>query len=166
MKLESKVAALEKSSTASAKLCSVTYKVGQGPEGEILMPMAAALQEGKTGHVKEIRFPLTFNEEQAERLHKRDIFAEIDDAIRGIKRDTSQPSAQSLILCTKPVVFASQAPPRGGVGGNFITEDGIPFHQSQWRDILTKYNAGFIIVRDYDESQEPWYKERKTTWTK
>ena len=43
---------------------------------------------------------------------------------------------------------------------DFITEDGTPFHQSQWRDILTKYNAGFIIVRDYDESQEPWHKKR------
>ena len=69
MKLESKITALERASTAPAKLCSVTYKAGQGPEGEILLPMEKALQEAKTGHGKEIRFPLTFNEEQTERLY-------------------------------------------------------------------------------------------------
>ena len=68
MKLESKITALERASTAPAKLCSVTYKHGQGPEGEILLPMEKALQEAKTGHVKDIRFPLTFNEEQAEAI--------------------------------------------------------------------------------------------------
>lgn len=161
MKLESKVTALERASTASAKLCSVTYKAGQGPEGGILLPMDKALQEARTGRVKEIHFPLTFNEEQAERLYSRNQldkwFADYKD---GIRRDTEPPSTASLILCSKPVVFARQAPPRGRVGGNFITEDGTPFHQTQWRDILTKHNAGFIIVRDYDESREPWHKER------
>ena len=57
-------------------------------------------------------------------------------------------------------MFARQAPPHGRIGGYFITEDGTTFHQSQWKEILTNYDAGFIIVRDYDESQEPWYKER------
>ena len=162
MKIESKVAALERASTASAKLCSVVYKAGQGPEGEILLPMDKALQEARTGHVKDIRFPLTFNEEQAERLYTRDQLDKwFTDYKEGIRRDTEQPSAQSLILCTKPVVFARQAPPRGRVGGNFITEDGTPFHQSQWREILQQYNAGFIIVRDYDESREPWSRNEQ-----
>lgn len=67
MKLTGKVAALEKVAAASVKLCSVTYKVNQGPEGEIFLPMDKALQEARTGRVKEIRFPLTFNEEQAGR---------------------------------------------------------------------------------------------------
>lgn len=160
MKIESKVAALERTSTASAKLCRVVYKAGQGPEGEILLPMEKALQEARTGHVKDIRFPLTFNEEQAERLYSRNQLDKwFADYKEGIRRDTEQPSAQSLILCTKPVVFARQAPPQGRVGGNFITEDGTPFHQSEWREILPKYNAGFIIVRDYDESQEPWSRK-------
>lgn len=161
MKLESKVAGLERASTAPAKLCSVTYKAGQGPEGEILLPMDKALQEARTGHVKEIRFPLTFSEEQAERLYSRNQLDKwFADYKEGTRRDTDPPSAQSLILCSKPVVFARQAPPCGRVGGNFITEDGTPFHQSEWQKILDRYNAGFIIVRDYDESQEPWHKER------
>lgn len=161
MKLESKVTALERSSTASAKLCSVTYKANKGPEGEIFLPMDKALQEARTGHVKEIRFPLTFNEEQAERLYSRNQLDKwLADYKYGIRRDTEPPSTGNLILCSQPVVFARQAPPRGRVGGNFITEDGTPFHQSEWRDILTKYNAGFIIVRDYDDSREPWHKER------
>ena len=160
MKIESKVAALERASTASAKLCSVVYKAGQGPEGEILLPMEKALQEARTGHVKDIRFPLTFNEEQAERLYTRNYLDKwFADYKAGIRRDTEQPSAQSLILCAKPVVFARQAPPQGRVGGNFITEDGTTFHQTEWREILPKYNAGFIIVRDYDESQEPWSRK-------
>ena len=160
MKIESKVAALERASTASAKLCSVVYKAGQGPEGEILLPMEKALQEARTGHVKDIRFPLTFNEEQAERLYTRNYLDKwFTDYKAGIRRDTEQPSAQSLILCAKPVVFARQAPPQGRVGGNFITEDGTTFHQTEWREILPKYNAGFIIVRDYDESQEPWSRK-------
>jgi len=161
MRLEGKVAALERASNAPAKLCSVTYKVGQGPEGEILLPMGKALQEARTGRVKEICFPMTFNEEQAERLYARNqIERWFADQRDGIRRDTEPPSTGNLILCTKPVVFARQAPPRGRVGGNFITEDGTPFHQSEWCDILNKYNAGFIIVQNYDESREPWHKER------
>lgn len=162
MKLESKVTALERASTASTKLCSVVYKAGQGPEGEIMLPVDKALQEARTGHVKEIHFPLTFMEEQAERVHTANFieswFVDYRDRIR---RDTPPVSAGNLILCSKPVIFARQAPPRGRVGGNFITEDGVPFHQSEWRDILHRYNAGFIIVRDYDESQEPWYKDKE-----
>lgn len=161
MSLQSKVTALERASTASAKLCRVIYKARQGPEGEIFMPVDKALQEARTGRVKEIRFPLTFNEEQAERLYCQDLLAQwIADAKYGIRRDTKQPSAQNLILCSQPVVFARQAPPRGGVGGNFVTEDGTHFHQTQWQEILARYNAGFIIVRDYDESQEPWHERR------
>ena len=164
MKLTGKVAALEKAVAASVKQCSVTYKVNQGPEGEIFMPMDKALQEARTGHVKEIHFPLTFNEEQAERLYATDelerVFA---DAFDNYKRDTDPPSTDRLIFCTKPIVFARQAPPISGVGGNLITEDGTPFHQSQWREVLNKYNAGFIIIRDYDETKEPWYKERSKT---
>ncbi len=161
MNLESKVTALERASTASAKPCSVVYKAGQGPEGEILLPLDKALQEARTGHVKTIRFPMTFNEEQAERLRTHSAIDRAFEELReGIKRDAYPPSAGSLIICTKPVVFAHQAPPRCGVGGNFVTEDGTPFHQTEWGDILKKYNAGFIIVRDYDETKEPWYKER------
>ena len=158
MKLENKVAALERS-TSTSKLCSVVYKAGQGPEGEIMLPPDKALQEARTGHVKEIHFPLTFNEEQAERLYTHNqVERWFADARDRIKRDTTPESTESLILCSKPVVFAHQAPPRGGVGGNFITEDGTPFHQSEWQEILHRYNAGFIIVRDYDESKEPWYE--------
>ena len=161
MKLASKVAALERASTAPAKLCSVTYKAGQGPEGAIHLPMEKALQEAKTGHVKQIRFPLTINEEQAERLYSMNQLDQWFEGYKeGIRRDTEQPSAQSLILCSKPIVFARQAPPHGRIGGYFITEDGTTFHQTEWRDILTKYHAGFIIVQNYDESQEPWHKER------
>ena len=160
MNLEKKVAALEKASTA--KLCSVIYKAGQGPEGEIMLPMDKALQEARTGHVKEIYFPLTFDEEQAERLYSRNQldkwFADYKD---GIRRDTTSATRDRLILCTKPVVFARQAPPRGRVGGNLVTEDGTPFHQSEWEKILHQYDAGFIIVQDYDESKEPWFERRK-----
>ncbi len=161
MKLESKVTALERASTASAKLCSVVYKAGQGPEGEILLPLDKALQEAKTGHVKDIRFPLTFNEEQAERLYSRNQLDKwFSDYRDGIKRDSDPPSTANLVLCSKPVVFARQAPPHGRIGGYFITDDGTPFHQTEWQDILKNYNAGFIIVRDYDETREPWHKER------
>lgn len=158
MKLNNKIAALEKASTASTKLCRIVYKAKQGPESEVLLTLEKALQEARTGHVKEIHFPLTFNEEQAERMHTRNQLEHMLEECRsGIKRDSESPTCSNLILCTKPVVFARQAPPRGGVGGNFITEDGTPFHQTEWREILNKYDAGFIVVRDYDETREPWY---------
>lgn len=155
MKLESKIAALEKASTG--KLCTVQYKWGCGPAGEVEVPLDKALQEARAGKLKHIDFPLTFNEEQTERLHKTDALAEIFESIEGIKRDSHSPDCGNLLLCSKPIVYARQAPPRGGVGGNLITEDGTPFHQTEWRDILAKYNAGFIIVLDYDEAKEPWY---------
>lgn len=83
--------------------------------------------------------------------------------MEGIRRDDGsqgEPSSSNLIFCSKPVVYARQQPPCNGVGGHLITEDGIPFHQTEWRDVLKKYNAGFIIVLDYDDSKEPWHKER------
>lgn len=161
MKLDGKITALERASTTPAKLCCVTYKANQGPAGEIRLSMDKALQEARTGRVKEIHFPLTFNEEQAERLYARDELERwLSDYRAGINRDLYKSAADRLILCTKPVVFARQAPPRGRIGGYFITEDGTPFHQTQWQEILSQYGAGFIIVRDYDESKEPWHKER------
>ena len=164
MKLKSKVTALERSSTASAKLCSVTYKANQGPEGAQL-PLEKALAEAKTGKVKRIDFPLTFNEEQRERLNtKNQLASRITEVIEGIRRDDGSQGDPhrdgSLILCSKPVVFARQIAKGGRYNGYLETEDGTIFHQSEWRDILTKYNAGFIIVRDYDDSREPWHKER------
>lgn len=161
MKIETKIAALEKASTA--KPCAVRYKAAHGPSGEIPMPVEKALQEGRAGHLKSIHFPLTFNEQQAERVHKQDIFAEIDDAIRGIKRDTYDPSRSSLVLCSKPIAYAKQIPLHGQYNGYLEMEDGTVFHQSEWREILAKYNAGFIIVRDYDDTREPWNKKEQIT---
>lgn len=162
MKLTGKVSALERSLAASAKLCCVEYKANQGPEGDVMLPVDRALQEAKSGRVKRISFPLTFDEEQAERLHAgRQLERWLADLQNGIRRDTETPSVANLILCSKPIIFARQAPPRGHVGGYFITEDGTPFHQTEWRKILDENNAGFVIVRDYDETKEPWYKERK-----
>lgn len=159
MKLENRVRAMEKASTE--KPCSVVYKAEQGPAGEISMPMEKALQEGRAGRLKAIHFPLTFTEEQRERVHKRDIFAEIGEALEGIQRDTYDPSrSSSLVFCSKPIVYAKQIPLHGRYNGYLETEDGTVFHQSEWRAILAKYNAGFIIVRDYDDTREPWHKER------
>lgn len=156
MKLESKVKALEKASTG--KPCTVVYKAEQGPAGDVPLPLEKALQEGRAGHLRAIHFPLTFNEEQRERVHKRDIFAEIGETLEGIQRDTYDPSrSDSLLFCSKPIVFAKQIPLHGQYNGYLETEDGTVFHQSEWRDILSKYNAGFIIVLDYDDTKEPWY---------
>ena len=159
MSLEKKVAALER--RAPVKLCSVTYKVNQGPEGEVMLPMDKALQEARTGRVKEIRFPLTFNEQQKERLYAHNqVERWFTDAFDGIQRDTT--STENLILCSRPIVSAKQAPPRDNIGGYFTTEDGQTFHQSEYKEILKQHNAGFIIVRDYDESREPWHGRRNT----
>lgn len=160
MKLTSRVKSLE-ASTAGQSLCTVTYKRGKGPDEPARMPLDKALQEARTGRVKRIDFPLTFNEEQAERLcSKHDLASRITEAISGVRRDEGEPSAGNLIFCTRPIVFARQAPPVGGVGGQLVTEDGTPFHQSQWQEVLAQHHAGFLIVRDYDEAQEPWYNER------
>lgn len=161
MKLESRVKSLE-ASTAGQNLCTVTYKNGKGSDEPVHMPLDKALQEAKTGKVKRIDFPLTFNEEQAERRYTKSALARaIDDTLEGIRRDTADPyRGGNLIFCTKPIVFARQAPPVGGVGGQLVTEDGTPFHQSQWQEVLAQHNAGFLIVRDYDEAKEPWCHER------
>lgn len=165
MKLESKVASLERASTASAKLCKVTYKAGQGPEGEIMLPLDKALSESKTGKVKRIEFPLTFTEEQRERLRSKEFFAgRISEVLEGIRRDDGTQGdpyrGGNLIFCSKPVIFAKQAAIRGRYGGYLEAEDGTIFHQSEWRDVLKMNGAGFIIVQNYDDTREPWHKER------
>lgn len=42
-------------------------------------------------------------------------------------------------MSSLPIVYAHQAPPHGSCGGYFETD------------------AGFIIVKDYDETKEPWW---------
>ena len=97
----------------------MTYKANQGPEGEIVLPIDKALQEARTGHVKRIAFPLTFNEEQRERLNtKNQLASRITEVIEGIRRDDGSQGDPhrdgSLILCSKPVVFARQIA-KGGI---------------------------------------------------
>lgn len=159
MKLSNRVKNLE-SSTALASLCRVVYKAGKGPEGEALLPFDKAVQEARVGRVKRIEFPLSFNEQQAEKAASKNILDQLSDAIEGIRRDTGAPDAGRLILCTKPIVYAKQTLPKHGIGGYFVTQDGETFHQTQWREVMASRGAGFIIVQEYDESREPWHKER------
>lgn len=165
MKLNSKVAALEKAAGTADKAlcCTVDFKAGRGPR-EKRMSRAAAIEAIQRGEVQAVQFDLSFAEEQAER-RRGNILDVLYEEIQGVRRDdgSQAPGAShSLVLCTKPVIFARQAPPSGcpPVGGNFITEDGEAFHQSQWKELLERRGAGFIIVLEYDESKEPWYQER------
>lgn len=167
MSLTRKVASLEKSLQTTG-VCTVRYKVGRGPSGEHEIPVETALEAARKGALKSIHFPLSFHEQQAERASGRDVLEEIGEAIEGVRRDTGTPSlSDRLILCSKPVIFARQAPPKSFcghlIGGYFITEERRPeeFHQGQWKEMLDRRGAGFIIVQDYDESKEPWHAAGK-----
>lgn len=162
MKLSNKVASLERAFHASGA-CSVRYKVGRGPSGEVTVPIEKALEDARKGRIKAMSFPLTFNEEQAERASEGDILAEIGEIMDGIRRDTNKCRGFSdvFVLCSRPIIYAHQAPPKGWCGGYFVTEDGEEFHQTEWKEILAKHGAGFIIVKDYDESKEPWHAATK-----
>lgn len=151
MSMKGRVKALEQGSGNG--LCEVQYKWGRGTPIHSLLPLEKALSEARAGKLKRISFPLSFSEEQAERAHGGDVLAEIRERVEGIQRDTHAPGCDRLIICTKPVVYAKQ---HGRCGGYFQTEDGTVFHQTEWNEILQKYNAGFIIVTEYDESKEPW----------
>ena len=162
MSLKHQVRALEKAAKVKGN-CTVRYKVGRGPAGEVIIPIEKALEDARKGLVKAMEFPLTFSEEQAERASGVDILAEIGEIMDGIRRDTHKcrGSSDVFVLCSRPIVYAHQAPPKGWCGGYFVTEDGEEFHQTDWKEILAKRCAGFIIVPDYDESKEPWGKEAR-----
>lgn len=159
MKLDNRVKALEKT-TGAKNLCEVVYKAGQGPDDPVSMPLEKALQEARTGHVKEIHFPLTFNERETEFRYGKDrMEAVFHDVFDKIRRDTEPPAlCDSLVLCSKPPVFARQSPPQGRCGGYFVTDDGEIFHQTAFKELLERRGAGFIIVLDYDETKEPWWR--------
>lgn len=159
MSIGQRVKRLEK--LAQPEVCTVTYKAMYSDLREEQLPIDKAMEAARAGRVKAISFHLTFNEEQAERSSGHAIMDEICEEMQGIMRDTRSASVSSrLLLCTKPIVYAKQAPPKecNGhfVGGNFITEDGQEFHQTEWEKILKERDAGFIVVTDYDESREPW----------
>ena len=154
MSMKGRVKALERGSGDG--LCEVHYKWGRGSPTHSKLPLEKALSEARAGKLKCIYFPLSFTEEQAERAYGGDVLAEAFEEMNGIQRDTHAPGCDRLVICTKPVVYAKQAPPHGRCGGYFQTEDGTVFHQTEWDEILQKYNAGFIIVTEYDESKEPW----------
>ncbi|MBR6571497.1 MAG: hypothetical protein IKK75_13695 [Clostridia bacterium] len=156
MSLDTKLKKIETAMAGGGRDCTVQYKWGKGPLGSVRIPVADALTDGRAGKLKSIFFPLTFNEEQTERYHHNDILHEIDDFIDGIRRDTNEPTCSNLIICSRPIVYARQHPTKRG--GYYITEDGHVFFQTEWREVLEKYGAGFIIVKDYDESKEPWAK--------
>ena len=160
MKLDSRVKTLEKT-TSTKKLCEVVYKAGQGPDDPVSMPLEKALQEAKTGHVKDIHFPLTFNEQETEfRYRLNSLDSIFHDVATGIRRDTELPcSSYNLVLCSKPVIYARQSPPQGRCGGYFVTDDGELFHQTAYKELLERRGAGFIIVLDYDETKEPWWRK-------
>lgn len=163
MSIGQRVKRLEK--LAQPEMCTVTYKAMYSDLREEQLPIDKAMEAARAGRVKAISFHLTFNEEQAERSSGQASMDEIIEEMRGVMRDTRSASVSSrLLLCTKPVVYAKQAPPKecNGhfVGGNFITEDGQEFHQTEWEKILKERGAGFIVVTDYDESREPWSKQR------
>lgn len=164
MNLPSKVEKLERQVAANSEttLCEVSYKAGQGPADPVMMPTRKALDEALTGRVKRIDFPLTFNEKQAERAAGRKELASLfEEVFDGVKRDTEE-ATEKLVLCSRPVIMAKQIPPKGRIGGYFATLDtGEEFHQSNYRELLKRRKAGFVIVQDYDESKEPWYNN---TW--
>lgn len=159
MKLDNRVKALEKT-TGVKELCKVVYKAGQGPDDPVSMPLEKALQEARTGHVKDIHFPLTFNEQEAQFRYARDSFESIvHDTVNRIRRDEGQPiTCDNLVLCSKPVIYARQSPPQGRCGGYFVTDDGEIFHQTTFKELMERRGAGFIIVLDYDETKEPWWR--------
>lgn len=164
MRIAAKVESLEKHQKArsAADLCEVEYKVHQGPAVPVFMPIEKALSEARTGRIKSINFPLSFNEQEAERAHGyKELDQIFDEVFNGINRDTSE-ATEKLILCSKPCIMAKQLPPKDcnghAIGGNFATLDtGEEFHQSNYRELLQRRKAGFVIVQDYDESKEPWF---------
>lgn len=163
MSIGQRVKRLEK--LAQPEVCTVTYKAMYSDLREEQLPIDKAMEAARAGRVKAISFHLTFNEEQAERSSGHAIMDEICEEMQGIMRDTRSASVSSrLLLCTKPIVYAKQAPPKDCfghlVGGCFITEEGQEFHQTEWEKILKERGAGFIVVTDYDESREPWSKQR------
>lgn len=166
MSTKTTVARLEKAVQASQGLCDVTYKALRRDAPPEAMTLERAFAEARRGVVKEIRFPLTFDETQAEMRAGSAILDELHEEMQGIMRDTRPTSVSTrLLLCSKPIIYARQAPPKqcNGhlLGGNFITEDGQEFHQSEWQKILKERGAGFIVVKDYDESREPWGTVKK-----
>lgn len=161
MSTKTTVARLEKTVQAKQGLCDVTYKVLRKNAPGESMTLERAFAEARRGVVKEIRFPLSFDEQEAEKRAGGDILSAMHDVLAGIHRDTDPPGYDTrLLLCSRPILYAQQAPVRHcngyPMGGFFVTEDGEEFHQSQWHEMLKKRGCGFIVVKNYDETLEPW----------
>lgn len=161
MSTKTTVSRLEKTVQAKQGLCDVTYKVLRKNAPAESMTLARAFAEARRGVVKEIRFHLSFDEQQAEQHAGGDLLSTMYDELAGIHHDTDPPGYDTrLLLCSKPILYARQAPARHcnghTMGGYFVTEDGEEFHQSQWHDMLKNRGCGYIVVKDYDESLEPW----------
>lgn len=160
MNVQRRVQTLEKASQGTAQTVTVTYKPGSGKAAK-QCSLETAFELARRGELEAISFPLTYEEQQVKR---RDGFHALDAAFEqldGINRDTS-PAHDVLVLCSKPVIYARQAPPHEWngrmFGGYYITTDGEEFHQSDCRALLNRRNAGTIIVEAYDETKEPFYQ--------
>lgn len=160
MNTKKRVQALEKTSQGTAQTVTVTFRPGNNKAAKECS-LEKAIELARRGELEAISFPLTYEEQQ---VKNRDGFHALDTAFEyldGINRDTS-PMHDALVLCSKPVVYARQAPPHewGGnlFGGYYITADGEEFHQSDCRALLKRRNAGTIVVEGYDETKEPYYK--------
>ena len=111
MSIGQRVKRLEK--LAQPEMCTVIYKAMYSDLREEQLPIDTAMEAARAGRVKAISFHLSFNEEQAERSSGHAILDEIREEMQGIMRDTRSASVSSrFLLCTKPIVYAKQAPPR------------------------------------------------------
>lgn len=121
--------------------------------------LETAIELARRGELEEIRFPLTYEEQQVKKSESYGLLDAAFKCLCGIYSDTSMPG-DTLVLCSLPVVFARQAEPHninGRLhGGYFITDDGEEFHQNQRNELLKRRNAGSVVVLGYDETKEPF----------
>lgn len=137
----------------------MTFRPGSH-KGEKEINLEKAIELAQCGELEEIRFPLTYEEQQVKRMNGLQALDEAFDSMIN-DRDTNRLHTE-LIFCSKPVILARQAAPKpvNGhlLGGYLRTEDGEEFHQSDAKKLLERRGAGTIVVLDYDEAREPWYK--------
>lgn len=155
MTVKRRVQALEKAMPGTAQTVTVTFKPGSHKEAKECS-LEKAFELARCGELEEIRFPLTYEEQQVKYREGLNALDRIFDGF-GSDYDTSHMHEQ-IILCSKPVIMAKQAQPHGNTGGYFITADGEEFHHSQVKDLLKRRGAGTVIVENYDETKEQFYK--------
>ena len=129
-----------------SSLVNVRYKDG----GTALQPIEQAILDLRCGAALSITACMTRDEMTA---FRRAVAIQLEEHFAGDRRDEPEPfSMCRMIYASMPFAVVAQ----DESGGCYVDAHGECFHSGEVDEYAKRHGVGFVIVKDYEASLEPW----------